>query len=101
MSWSINLTSDKDIEESQIDSIVAALPKHLKGYFGGSNQRQEWGWSVCVDINKPGDIFKGDKRCMYISGAAFSGNVAHEMAIHLQNELAKVGHNIKIGEISW
>ena len=80
MSWSIHVETDKDVSEADIDVIVAGMPDWMttKGHgawFKGS--KQQWGWSLAVDVHKPEPNGCSTPRSIWCGGScSISGQVA-------------------------
>jgi hypothetical protein len=53
MGWDVDIRTYKDVTEAVVDDIVqeiiASGDREMIGFFGGS--KQEWGWSLGVDLS--------------------------------------------------
>lgn len=88
MGWLINIKSDREISEEEIDAIVDELPHELLGQFGPSKQR--WGWSLAVDARIGGNA-------LTLSGSyAMSGRMAEPAADAFASRLKRLGHSVTV-----
>lgn len=93
MGWSIDLISKRAISEEEVDVLVDNLPVELSFPLG--NSKQPWGWVTMVDITLK------DNNIVWLSGSyGMTGRIAEEFAIHMKNELEKLGHEVTI-EYRW
>ena len=76
MSWGIDISTDKDITEADIDAIVVEMPPWMKDKFGGrmKGTKQSWGWSLTVDVHAP-SVWP-NRRISCGGSCGISGNVA-------------------------
>ncbi|GMX64480.1 hypothetical protein Elgi_37490 [Paenibacillus elgii] len=89
MGWSIDLVSNKEITENEVQEIICKLPEKLS--FALGNSKQPWGWSTGVDVANP----EGKK--LWLSGAyGYSENIAEEFALFIKNGLNEKGHEIEL-----
>lgn len=93
MGWSIKLTSDKEILESDIHEIVNSNEYAYKGHFLSS--RQTWGWSTAVDVQNP------CKNTLTVSGAYFSIELAEPATEIIKKMLEDKGYKIKKDKIKY
>lgn len=90
MGWNINITTEKEISENEINSAISKLPENLSRGAG----KQEWGWSLAVDVRlrRPKEI-----------GLSGSYGVSGKIAEHFSKTLAEIlesqGIRCKIGEL--
>jgi hypothetical protein len=88
MGWSIDIESDREISESEIDAIVRELPQPVLGVFPS---RQAWGWSLGVDARLSGNTLS-------LSGSySMSGRIAELAAEAFARRLEKLGHTVTVG----
>lgn len=93
MGYSIDISSDKEITEAELDTIISNVPPELGRYFPGK-EKQDWGWSLACDLWKP----QGKK--MRISGSyTVSGDKAEAMRDWLKQELKKNGHKVRCSKM--
>lgn len=92
MGWNIELKAKKDITEKEVQTAVDALPKSLLGQFPS---RQQWGWSLAVDVYNP------KANTLMLHGSyGMSGKIAEPAAEAIARQLEKLGHEITVGEMS-
>lgn len=90
MGYCIKLISKKEIQESDIKSIIFNLPDYLRGPLDEVKE-QEWGWPCVCDVNKP------NGKELIISGAyAISGNKAQDFTSYIQQALDRLGYDIDV-----
>ena len=90
MGYCIKLISKKEIQESDIKSIIFNLPDHLRGPLDEVKE-QEWGWPCVCDVNKP------NGKELIISGAyAISGNKAQDFTSYIQQALDRLGYDVDV-----
>ena len=92
MGWNIELKSQKEITPQDVEKAVNALPKSLLGSYPS---KQDWGWSIAVDVYNP----KG-KTLMLHGSYGMSGKIAEPTAEAIARQLEKLGHEITVGEMS-
>ena len=92
MGWNINLTLDKDVSEDIVDEICSSLPEDMRRPVGA---KQEWGWSLAVDLRYR------DSRLIGLSGSyGISGHIAQNWAERFADLLRKrTDCKIKISEM--
>jgi len=88
MGWSIVLTSDREISPEEVEAILIENGEY-KGFMG-FKPRQNWGWSVAVDVSNP-----EGKRLRLGGSYGISGNIAESFADAMAAGLVKRGHKIK------
>ena len=90
MGYCIKLISKKEIQESDVKSIIFKLPDYLRGPLDDIKE-QEWGWPCVCDIHKP------IKNELTISGAyTISGNKAQDFTSYIQHALDELGYDVDI-----
>lgn len=90
MGYCIKLISKKEIQESDIKSIIFNLPDYLRGPLDEVKE-QEWGWPCVCDVNKP------NGKELIISGAyAISGNKAQDFTSYIQQALDRLGYDVDV-----
>ena len=90
MGYCIKLISKKEIQESDIKSIIFNLPDYLRGPLDEVKE-QEWGWPCVCDVNKP------NGKELIISGAyAMSGDKAQDFTSYIQHALDELGYDVDI-----
>lgn len=93
MGWSIHIKTDKPITESVVESVIADLPASMReghGYGG----KQNWGWSLAVDVS----IFKPQE--LLLSGSfGMSGQIAEGFAEAFARRLEKRKFNVTISPL--
>lgn len=91
MGWNIDLQTDKPMTEMVIEEVIAELPASLQQGFG----KQQWGWSLAVDVrlNNP--------RELGLSGSyGISGKIAECAAKEFAHRLEMRGFKVMCGEMS-
>ena len=90
MGWNINITTEKDVSENDIEEIIADLPETLSHGFG----KQQWGWSLAVDLRLR------DAREIGLSGSyGMSGKIAEGFAEAFARRLEKRGIPCDVGSL--
>ena len=90
MGYCIKLISKKEIQESDVKSIIFKLPNYLRGPLDNIKE-QEWGWPCVCDIHKP------IKNELTISGSyAISGDKAQDFTSYIQHALNQLGYDVNI-----
>lgn len=88
MGWDCIINSNKEITESEIDSILELAPDELKSKMGAS--KQSWGWHMATDVSIEGP------QSLCISGSwSLSGEKAEPMRAFLRKQLKLRGHKIR------
>ena len=94
MGWSIELTADRDIVESDVVDVLSKLAGRDVSKFPA---RQAWGWSSLTigktDVNLPKD------NILSISGAWFSEKYAQERAQEIAKLLIEKRYAITVGTL--
>jgi hypothetical protein len=94
MGWCIKHVYDKDILESDVQTIVNNLSPGLCSPMG--NSKQSWGWTTGVDIKNP------EKNKIRISGSyGLSGHIAEEFSDVLKEGLGLFGYKCLDVEFDW
>ena len=88
MSWTIELTLDRNVSNADFDKSVKEMP-----YTGFTPTKQYWGWSHEVDICNPID------NKIVLHGAYYSINIARLFAFGFAGVLRKMGYIVDIGEL--
>jgi len=98
MSWSIRIKTDKEVNENDIDNIVANLPERYHGLLGEKMgfRKESWGWHTCVDIQKP---VPGDKYLDLSGSCSISGYIACEMSDYMASCLRAKDYRASVGRI--
>ena len=90
MGYSCHITSDKEISESEIQSIIDNIPNRLKGPFHCTTEpKQSWGWSLACDVKIP-----TGKEVVVSGSYTVSGSITDAFINHFVGELGKNGHKI-------
>jgi len=98
MSWSIQISTDRGVTNSDIDAIVKELPDDLKRPFGGS--KQSWGWSCAVDVSCIGRYVNDNRKISLSGSCSISGNVAEFFANEFARLIRKrLGCKTRIGKM--
>lgn len=91
MGWNIDIRTDKPMDESLIEEIIAELPSEISNGFG----KQSWGWSLAVDLRLR------DPHEIGLSGSCgMSGHKAQFAAEAIARRLEKRGIECDVGEMS-
>jgi hypothetical protein len=94
MGWNIDISLGKPIHVTVLEKVLTKLPKNLCGF----NSKQQWGWSMAVDVMKPATA---QTTVIKLSGAGFSSPVAREFSAHLSLLLSERGYKPKVGKMQW
>ena len=91
MGYSCHINSDREISESEIQTIVDNIPNTFKGFICslGADPKQSWGWSLACDIRLP-----TGKEVVVSGSYTASGSIAESFINHFVGELKKNGHEI-------
>ena len=91
MGWNIDLKTDKPMTEAVVEEVIAELPASLSSGFG----KQEWGWSLAVDVRLRNPQELG------LSGSyGMSGKIAEGAAEAFARRLEKRGFQVTCSEMS-
>lgn len=95
MGWSIELTADREIVESDVADVLGEIAGHDVSKFP---HRQAWGWSS-LSIGKT-DVWLPSGNVLRVSGAWFSEKYAHERAREIAKLLmTKKRYHLVVGEL--
>jgi len=90
MSYSIYIKSDKEIKETDIESIIEELPEFYRNFHSLKGSKQDWGWSLYTDIR-----LSDNKKELRVSGSfGMSGKHAEGMALQFMNGLLKRNYKV-------
>jgi hypothetical protein len=92
MGWSVTLTTDRDVTESDMDKIVSELPQWMQGF---GRAKQEWGYSLAADVRRdsPREV-----RCS--GSCSISGKMAEGFCEAFARRLEHIGCKVVIGDMS-
>lgn len=90
MGWNIDIKTDRDISEADVEEIIARLPKRFKDGAG----RQSWGWSLAVDLR-----LRGPREIGLSGSFSMSGEIAEGFAEAFARRLEWRKIRTEVGEI--
>lgn len=91
MGWNISIKLEKPITEKKLETAICRLPRKFKRGFG----RQQWGWSLAVDLRFP------EPTRVELSGSyGMSGRKAMPFAKAIGEQLTRIGARPTIGKIT-
>jgi len=89
MSWNIDIKSDESFSESQVDAVVATMPKWMTSKLGVvDGSKQERGWSLAVDVQKPNAWLS--KIILCSGSCSISGYIAEDFCKYFAKQLASL-----------
>ena len=92
MSYSIDITFDKEITESELDEVLSGLPEWASPKWKGG--KQFWGWSLASDV------WLSSPRKVVCSGScSISGDVAEKFSREVAKALRKTGRKVNKGKM--
>ena len=89
MKWHIGLVFNKDIELFDVENLIDNLPSKYKGLQSARKIGRKWMASII--INEP------YKKYLMLEGSGINRSLSYEIAVYIQNEMAKKKYKVKIG----